>query len=560
MRTQSTIRRVPATVLQSCPACGSRETKPGVVVRDHPFLRCRRCSTLFLATPPAPGALTELYLDERYFLNPAFGEPERGGYHGYKDYLADRQHIEEKFTGVLERLERVVGIGRLLDVGAGPGFLLSAARARGWDAVGVDPNEWAVRAARDDLGVEVRLGSLEEQDFAPGSFDAITLMDVIEHVPAGGVLLGIVNNLLRPKGVAAMLTPDAGSKVSRLLGKRWPEVQRVPEHLVLYSADGLTRLLRAQGFEVVDREWIGKTSSISTLVADVAPVASGVGQVVQRAVDGTRIGRRSFHLNPRTKVCLYAIKAEATETPELGERRDVGHDAEEAVLEDLRVLARARRLCAWMFDQFETPVGGRVAEIGAGIGTFSERLLARGAAELLLIEPEPASAAELDRRYADDPRVTIARERLPESPTLAARAGTIDLILCQNVLEHVERDAEAVKAMAAGLRPGGTLSLLVPAHPRLYGRLDAEYGHFRRYTRARLRAIMADAGLEVRSLYSFNLVGVAGWWLAGRRSSGRVGGARLSLYDLAVPLLRRFEEKLKPRAGLSLVAHGRKPA
>jgi 2-polyprenyl-3-methyl-5-hydroxy-6-metoxy-1,4-benzoquinol methylase len=515
---------------------------------------------LFLAATPDPGALTTLYLDETYFLNPHFGEPELGGYHGYKDYLTDREHIEEKFTGVLERLERVVEIGRLLDVGAGPGFLLSAARARGWDAVGVDPNEWAVRAAHDDLDVEVRLGSLEEQDFAAESFDAITLMDVIEHVPVGGALLGIVNNLLRPKGVVALLTPDAGSRVSRLLGKRWPEVQRVPEHLVLYSAAGLAQVLRAQGFEVVDREWIGKTSSISTLVADVSPIAPSVGQVVQRAVDSTRVGRRSLHLNPRTKVCLYAIKTAAVKTSEVGTSRDVGHETEDAVLQDLRILARARRLCSWMFDQFETPVGGRVAEIGAGIGTFSERLLANGAAELLLIEPEPASAAELDRKYARDPRVTVARERLPESPTLAAKAGTIDLILCQNVLEHVERDADAVRAMAAGLRPGGTLSLLVPAHPRLYGRLDAEYGHFRRYTRARLRSLMVDAGLEVRALYSFNLLGVAGWWLAGRRSSGRVGGVKLLIYDLAVPVWRRAEQRLKPPAGLSLVAHGRKPA
>src|SRR5437016_5087343 len=83
------------------------------------------------------------------------------------------------------------------------------------------------------------------------------------------------------------------------------------------------------------------------------------------------------------------------------------------------------------------------------------------------------------------------------------------------------------------------------------GRLDAEYGHFRRYTRARLRALLVDAGLEVRSVYSFNLLGVVGWWLAGRQSSGRVGGAKLWLYDLAVPLWRRAEKKLRPRVGLS---------
>jgi 2-polyprenyl-3-methyl-5-hydroxy-6-metoxy-1,4-benzoquinol methylase len=481
------------------------------VVRDQPFLRCRRCATLFLPVPP---------------VRDAAGRP------GYNDCRAGRQSIEETCSGVLDRLEREVGIGRLLDVGTDSGFLLGAARARGWECVRVDPSDCAVPLVRGELGHVTRLAPLEELQFEAESFDAITLMDVVERVPAGGALLGIVSSLLRPNGVVAMQALDAGSFLSRVLGSRWPGVQDVLEPVVFYSASGLERLLRREGLEVVEREWTGASSTIS---------------------------RRRSSLSPRTKVCVYAVKAGARQAFESDDTRRMEHDAEETVLESLWGLAAAQRLCGWMFDQFETPVGGRVAEIGAGIGTFSERLLAHGAAELLLIEPEQASAAELDRRYADDPRVTIARERLPESSALAAKAGTIDLILCQNVLEHIGQDSAAVEAMAAGLRPGGVLSLLVPAHPQLYGRLDAEYGHFRRYTRARLRSLMTDAGLEVRSLYSFNLLGVAGWWLAGRQSSGHVAGARLALYDLAVPLWRRAEETLKPRVGLSLVVHARKP-
>src|SRR3712207_6123818 len=98
-----------------------------------------------------------------------------------------------------------------------------------------------------------------------------------------------------------------------------------------------------------------------------------------------------------------------------------------------------------MFSRVAGHVSGRVAEVGAGIGTFSERLRAAGASELLLIEPEPACAAVLRSRYDGVSDVTVAQELLPDSPALAAWEGRTDLVLCQNVLEHIPDDATAMQ-------------------------------------------------------------------------------------------------------------------
>ena len=78
--------------------------------------------------------------------------------------------------------------------------------------------------------------------------------------------------------------------------------------------------------------------------------------------------------------------------------------AESPDLWDLRNLAAAKRLCDFQFEQVPRGFGARVVELGAGIGTFSERLLAAGARELLLIEPETACVAELEARFASDAR------------------------------------------------------------------------------------------------------------------------------------------------------------
>jgi SAM-dependent methyltransferase len=232
--------------------------------------------------------------------------------------------------------------------------------------------------------------------------------------------------------------------------------------------------------------------------------------------------------------------------------------AQQHDLWDLENLARARRLGDWMFDQFRNEVFGSVVEIGAGIGTFSERLLAAGASDLLLIEPEPACAELLEERFRSDPRVRVVGEILPEAPTLTASPSVFDYALCQNVLEHVEDDAESVSAIARSLRPGGRAGLLVPAHPRLYGSLDRAFGHHRRYSRKRLRKIVEDAGLTVRSLYSFNLLGVAGWWVKGRGGATSIGAGSMTLYELLVRGWRPIEDRIRLPWGLSLIAHAEK--
>lgn len=229
-----------------------------------------------------------------------------------------------------------------------------------------------------------------------------------------------------------------------------------------------------------------------------------------------------------------------------------------AVPFDLRAVAGARRLCDWMFAQLAAPgpVRGHVAEVGAGIGTFSERILAAGAERLLAVEPDPACAAELERRFGGDPRVEIAREELPGAPSLAA--GGFDLVVCQNVLEHVRDDAAAVETMAAALAPGGRLALLVPAHPRLYNSLDTAYGHHRRYTPQRLGELAEGAGLEVTALRHFNLLGVPGWWLKGRLRARGIGRASFGAYEALLLPWAPIERRLRPRWGLSLILHARK--
>jgi SAM-dependent methyltransferase len=233
---------------------------------------------------------------------------------------------------------------------------------------------------------------------------------------------------------------------------------------------------------------------------------------------------------------------------------------EQSDLWDLQDIARARRLGDWVFEQFSRAVGPSVVEVGAGIGTFSERLLGAGVERLVLVEPEPACADVLDERFGGDGRVTIERDQLPEAEALLERPGVFDFALCLNVLEHVDDDARALEVMAGALRPGGRLGALVPAGPRLFGSLDVHYGHHRRYTRASLRASAEAAGLRVTALYPFNALGIPGWWFRTVTGGTALGRRSLAAYNQMLVLWRPLERRLRLPWGLSLVLHAERPA
>lgn len=300
--------------IESCPACDSTQVRRAFRKAHPTFRRCRDCRTLFDIDPPSDDVVRSLYEGKAYFVKEDGGEDDE--FWGYRDdYLADREFIDAKFDQVLQQLERYQTPGTLLDVGCGPGFLLAAAERRGWTGAGLDLNEWAVSHARDELGVDARWGELTDESFEPGSFDAVTLMDVIEHVPHPDALLGAVSKVVRPGGAIVILTPDAGSRISRVLGSRWPEVGRAGEHMVLYSVDGLSQTLARHGFVATGWHSIGKLARVATLLADAAPLAPAIADKARQLLESRKLGQRTVEFDPRTKFCMYARRLPADATP-----------------------------------------------------------------------------------------------------------------------------------------------------------------------------------------------------------------------------------------------------
>jgi|HubBroStandDraft_1064217.scaffolds.fasta_scaffold31274_3 SAM-dependent methyltransferase len=222
-------------------------------------------------------------------------------------------------------------------------------------------------------------------------------------------------------------------------------------------------------------------------------------------------------------------------------------------------MANARNYLAWQSRLITPELGQRVVEIGCGLGNFTGKLLDREAVIALDIEPD--CIERLHRRYPRQPNLhTFVGDTGSDSfPDLAKFHP--DSCLCVNVLEHIEDDRDALVRMASILEPGGTIVLWVPAFPSLYGAVDRNLGHYRRYRRATFAQLASSTGLDLKKVHYVNLFGFFAWWLNShvlRRDA--LSRVQIDFFDRFVaPVFSRLEEKTPPPFGQSLFAVLQKP-
>jgi len=226
---------------------------------------------------------------------------------------------------------------------------------------------------------------------------------------------------------------------------------------------------------------------------------------------------------------------------------------------DLERMARATNYIAWQRRLVTPELGQRVIEVGCGIGNFTGMLLDRET--VLAIDVDPACIERLRERYSNRPNLH-AFVCEPDSAAFADLARwRPDSCVCLNVLEHIEDDHRALDAMASVLIPSGAIVLLLPAFQALYGPIDRNLNHYRRYSRESVARLAHAAGLAVKTLHYVNAIGFFGWWMNAhvfRREAQ--SESQIRLFDRSiVPWMSRLEAIAPPPFGQSLFAVLRKP-
>jgi SAM-dependent methyltransferase len=159
---------------------------------------------------------------------------------------------------------------------------------------------------------------------------------------------------------------------------------------------------------------------------------------------------------------------------------------------------RARRdILADYIDRYaDLPKDAKILEIGCGTGHNLPMLAAFGEVDAIEIDP---AAREIASQRLGKP---VGAAPLPELTGVAP--GSYDMIAVLDVVEHVEQDVAALKAMAERLKPGGKILITVPAHQWMWSAHDVVNHHKRRYSKATLTAALRQAGLGWKKLGYFN--------------------------------------------------------
>lgn len=221
---------------------------------------------------------------------------------------------------------------------------------------------------------------------------------------------------------------------------------------------------------------------------------------------------------------------------------------------ELDALAAAPNYYRFIARHFAPYVGARAVEVGAGIGTFAEHLLRETPVrELTVVEPAVNNFPLLSARFAGRPNVHVLHGYLEQ---VADEVRGADSVIAVNVLEHAPDDVALLREVRGVLRPGGSLLAFVPAVPAIYGTLDAEFEHFRRYEKASLGRALAAAGFRDVRLRHVNSLGILAWFAAGRVFRWRtISASRAQLYDrLVIPWLLALESRVEPPIGQSILA------
>lgn len=241
---------------QHCLLCQSTDLK-SIKTYDFAYLKkCRGCGFVFSERIPTPETLAAHY--ETYSRD---------------DTISDI--TLKRYTELLDRLEKIKPLQKILDVGCGNGHFLKVAKDRGIDAYGTEFTDKAVEVCHQK-GIQMHQGILNPTNYTT-KFDLITSFEVIEHIYNPCQEVAHFYELLQKGGLVYVTTPNFGSISKYILKENWSIVE-YPEHLSYYTSKTLRQLFEKQGF---------KTLSIETTGISVSRLQQGKAKHTMTQKDAT---------------------------------------------------------------------------------------------------------------------------------------------------------------------------------------------------------------------------------------------------------------------------------
>lgn len=231
----------------ACPLCGANNAETLWSKEGASYVRCLHCSLVYENPRLSGEELKSFYSKESYFVNTSDPSPS-----GYSDYFAQcTGTLLREYLNIVKREVAGRTPVHFLDVGCGPGGLVELALAEGWEASGLELSSWAVEIGRKK-GIPIMEGALESALFPENHFDAISLFDVLEHLPSPHPPIREIYRILKPGGVVIVETPNIGGFFARNVYRERSDLVKPRAHICLYTPVTARRLFSEAGFRTLN--------------------------------------------------------------------------------------------------------------------------------------------------------------------------------------------------------------------------------------------------------------------------------------------------------------------
>ena len=232
-----------------CDLCGSNTPVKRYEKRGFSIVECAKCHMVYTNPRLKGQKIGELY-DADYFQGHGFDKSVN-----YVREVDEYGHDKASYTlndWDLDTIESMLGGAsgkKLLEIGCGTGVFLARAKKHGFNCEGLELSSYAADFVRK-MGIPVETKSIEDANFSSGTWDAIVMREVIEHLPHPLESLRTIHSWLKPGGVLFMATGNYDSPERKLRGADW--FYFMPEgHLYYFSNRTMVRYLRKAGFKTV---------------------------------------------------------------------------------------------------------------------------------------------------------------------------------------------------------------------------------------------------------------------------------------------------------------------
>ncbi len=509
------------------------------------IMRCRSCGLVYSDPQPVPmsiddhyGVPPESYWDPSYFAIP-------------KDYFIKEVNVSRELLGS--------GPKRVLDIGAGLGYAMVQLEKAGYETHGLEPSAPFRDRAISKMGVDperLRLGTVEDADYPPASFDFINLCVVLEHIGDPGAALARALTWLKPGGVIHVEVPSADWLIVRMtnlyyrlrrsdcVGNLSP--MHAPYHLHEFTVESFRAHGRSNGYnverhahyvcptylpkflDVIARPLMAWTSTGMEVAVWLRKDGTPTSTAAKPVIDQRAAAPASAPHNATAAAGPVKVPGTPRPCPQCGSNAKTAYSAMAAhhlvrcgecglvftslepstedliafysrylTVEDISPVTILRY--EEVLDSFEPfRKTGRILETGCGSGIFMQRAAMRGwSVHGTEIGAHALAAAEARGvRMSDGP---LDPENYPPEH--------FDIVCSIEVIEHLRDPRAELRNVMAVLRPGGLFYVTTPNFNCIARRVSpgdwnvASYPeHLTYFTPRTLDRMLTSTGLRKRGL------------------------------------------------------------